>query len=813
MSTRASSEVASAPGALDGTGMLVEGDDETAGVGGTPPASHDTDAPSSPGSSSAFGGDGKPNKDAKAKGRFTCDACKLRKVRCIQEGQSCVQCSRHGIPCTFTPHVRKKMEPRAGKRIVLAKTGGTLVDSAAAREHGTALLNTSASSNPVSLSQLGKDGQPLSLVARRLQNAVAARVATSMSKDTGISAENEEVPYRQPAAVPFSSVVAAQRAEAIAREAAREAREAIRLYNESPLVRYSGDTLADQQLSTALITHLIELFKATPQYWLGLFSLPVLSSQVQAVNGRLYDLPASTQVLARSVIALTACISSHPLLFTTTESTPSYYTHSSRIPSFKSINRNIPSLFGESDLREFGKRRAHACDKLREQAIGLAWEYGALVHGGRENVASCHLLGTLIGDHAVTSPMAGKPYSVAHATHLRELCVEGIPDPETEWTFLIVSSNRPSSALPQACAQLMRIFPQLLEALNSLSSSTISIFEEADELLLAGLAPEPLESSASAAATLESAEVFDRCLYPFLYHATHLARRCVRQISGTFARSHWLDEAVVASYLSDLELLGALRSKLDTTAENLLDDKSSMPAHDGDSQVEVLSAIRFMVTVAWSSLVLPLLLNLQARIDSFETSNESGKHATSDTTKRRAVAVDLLAEVYRRVGIRAGAMLAERVRDVPSLAWLTPGLMPLRLAEWTKLLIRLPAAPGEALEGALAGGSLSVGEKAERLEWLLNGMRLAGWATVSSDTDEAVTEVENFLISPPGDELREDTLDVEASSPNEGEASGVIYEAEGSDGQGDTRFLITDHDPKQDPEAVDDEGMHDAYGL
>ncbi|SCV70625.1 BQ2448_3387 [Microbotryum intermedium] len=795
MSSRASSEVASAPGAPDVSGMLIEGDDETVGVGGTPPASHDADGPSSPGSSSAFGADGRQTKEAKAKGRFTCDACKLRKVRCIQEGQSCVQCSRHGIPCTFTPHVRKKMEPRAGKRIVLAKTGGTLVDSTAAREHGAASLNTSASSTVVTLSQLGKDGQPLSLVARRLQNAVAARVATSMSKDTGISGENEEVPYRQPAALPFPSVVAAQRAEAIAREAAREAREAareareaIRLYNESPLVRYSGNTLADQQLSIALITHLIELFKATPQYWLGLFSLPVLSNQVQAVNGRLYDLPAPTQVLARSVIALTACISSHPLLFPTTESTAYYYAHSSRVPSFDNINCNVPRLFGGSDLREFGKRRAHACDKLREQAIELAWEYGALVYGGRENVASCHLLAGLVG---VNSPMAGKPYSVAHVTHLRELCVEGVPDPEMEWTFLI-----------------------LLEALNSLASSTISTFEETDELLLAGAALEPLQSSALAAAPLEPAEVFDRCLQPFLYHATHLARRCVRQISGTFARSHWLDEAAVASYLSDLELLGALRSKLDATAASLLGDKPSMPAHEGDSQVDVLAAIRFMVTVAWSSLVLPLLLNLQARIDSFESSkNDDGKRATSDTAKRRVVVENLLADAYRRVGIRAGALLAERVRNVPSLAWLTPGLMPLRLAEWTKLLIRLPAAPGEALEGALAGQSLSVGEKAEKLEWLLNSMRLAGWATVSFDIDEVVTEVENFLIGTPGDEL-EEVFDIRAGSSNGGEAIDAIYEGEVSNGQGGTRAVVSDYESYRDPGVIDDdERMLESEGM
>lgn len=140
------------------------------------------------------------------------------------------------------------------------------------------------------------------------------------------------------------------------------------------------------------------VFDHLPQAYLRLFSPTLLLKQFEESGRRLERLPPSTQVhltsalfrspltllhqvLASTVIALSAYSSSNPLLFS----------FGPPAPSFAFVN-NRP----EFDLRAFGFRRAQTCRILTERAIKSSWENGSMAILDPQNVASGYLLSRLL---------------------------------------------------------------------------------------------------------------------------------------------------------------------------------------------------------------------------------------------------------------------------------------------------------------------------------------------------------------------------------------------------------------------------------
>jgi hypothetical protein len=158
-----------------------------------------------------------------------------------------------------------------------------------------------------------------------------------------------------------------------------------------------------------------------------------------------------------------------------------------------------------------------------------------------------------------------------------------------------------------------------------------------------------------------------------------------------------------------LDTLDSIRALLDTTAATILLDRPRS-ALATDPQVEVIAACRYLCNLTWASLVLPLHLELRRRIAQYDAAPNAGNGRTRTEGRwARERHATLLREASKRVGIRAACVVAERVKDVPSLAWLAPPVMPLQLGEWAEVL--MSAVPVE--EG---GESVGRAEKMNRLD-------------------------------------------------------------------------------------------------
>lgn len=199
------------------------------------------------------------------------------------------------------------------------------------------------------------------------------------------------------------------------------------------------------------------VYQHIPQSWLPLFPRGRLFMQFESVGRRLNalppqaevnslvlprvsswrcawhadSLPSYEQILAHTIIALTSRLSSHPLLLT--PGPPA--------PPFEAINLSALSL-PNKDLRIFGRRRQAACSKLREQAVRIANERGAMVETCEDSMACCFLLEMLEERRA---SRGGKPYGSAYVSHLRSLLdaqdEEGEPKVMNQslgWSSLIV---------------------------------------------------------------------------------------------------------------------------------------------------------------------------------------------------------------------------------------------------------------------------------------------------------------------------------------------------------------------------------------
>ncbi|GAA5940190.1 Zn(II)2Cys6 transcription factor domain-containing protein [Sporobolomyces koalae] len=475
--------------------------------------------------------------------------------------------------------------------------------------------------------------------------------------------------------------------------------------------------LAFDALNGALVAHLLELYQALPQSWLPIGVRGRMSLLFESAGRRLEALPPQAEVLAHAMIALTSRLSSHPALFSP----------GSNIPSFESLT---PAAFArDRDLREFGRRRDEACEKLRKKAVKLAWDRGTLVESTEETMASCYLLEMLEGRN---NPKGGKPYGSAFVSHLRTL----LDTADEPGAVKVMNMSLGWSAL------MMR------EAIFAASAGRTSHFTAVDDRILCG--DPPLSIEASLLETVDDVDLRDtvtlffRPFRPYTYHCASLARSLSDNVTGTFARKQPLDELFVTKYLTHLDhllhLFAVLESRIAMVLSPAATSAHALPAPFEAERQFIMRACLYTLSLAWCGLSLPLYTDLKRRVRSLEHPTEDHIPRHSQPSQQRALSrLRLLREQVRSTTVKAARMVAQTVREAPSLAFLTH-LQSENLDKWCELLIETRVVE----EG---GEGISREERRNDLVDIRDGLLTMGWSWADEPTANLINHIERALAA------------------------------------------------------------------
>ncbi|EIW80529.1 hypothetical protein CONPUDRAFT_137699 [Coniophora puteana RWD-64-598 SS2] len=165
------------------------------------------------------------------------------------------------------------------------------------------------------------------------------------------------------------------------------------------------------ELSGELAGHLLELFSKLPRS--AMIPGASLSQKFEASGRRIALLPQRTQVLALCVLAISARLSPHPLLFGPGPSPP------------KIATLFEPQSVDRLQVAEWGRKRQNACQRLREIAVERAWNARLLAgqaedengNVDEEALAACQLLYAIEAGYELS---AGYPWRAAFISILRK---------------------------------------------------------------------------------------------------------------------------------------------------------------------------------------------------------------------------------------------------------------------------------------------------------------------------------------------------------------------------------------------------------
>ncbi|GAA5904462.1 uncharacterized protein JCM6883_006499 [Sporobolomyces salmoneus] len=483
----------------------------------------------------------------------------------------------------------------------------------------------------------------------------------------------------------------------------------------SPSEEDTSAQLAFDALNGALVAHLLELYQALPQSWLPIGVRGKMSLLFESAGRRLEALAPQAEVLAYAMIALTSRLSSHSALFGP---------GTSNIPAFESLT---PSAFAQHrDLREFGRRRDENCEKLRRRAVKLAWERGTLVQTSEESMASCYLLEMLEGRN---DPKAGKPYGSAFVSHLRSLL-----DSDDPAAPKVMNMSLGWSAL------MMR------EAIFAASAGRTSHFTATDDRLLCGDPPASIE--ASLLETVDDVDLRDtvtlffRPFRPYTYHCASLARALSDNVTGTFARKQPLDELFVTKYMTHLDhllhLFAVLESRIAMVLSPAATSAHALPAPFEAERQFIMRACLYTLSLAWCGLSLPLYIDLKRRVRALEQPSLDQPALHSLPSHQRTLSrLRLLLEQVRSTTLKAARMVAQTVREAPSLAFLTH-LQSENLDKWCELLIETRVVED-------GGQGLTREERRNDLTDIRDGLLTMGWSWADEPTALLLNEIERAL--------------------------------------------------------------------
>lgn len=153
-----------------------------------------------------------------------------------------------------------------------------------------------------------------------------------------------------------------------------------------------------------------------------------------------------------------------------------------------------------------------------------------------------------------------------------------------------------------------------------------------------------------------------------------------------YARRQPLNERYLAQFLTSLDSLHSLLVVLGARIAFVLSPAATtahaLPAPFESERQYIMKACLYTLTLAWSSLTLPVYLDLKRRIEQIKL----GPPATLAERRRGMERYEvLLAQVYRTT-LMGARMVAKCVHQAPSLAFLTH-LQQERLEIWVPILI------------------------------------------------------------------------------------------------------------------------------
>ncbi|KAI4524823.1 hypothetical protein K525DRAFT_193094 [Schizophyllum commune Loenen D] len=384
-----------------------------------------------------------------------------------------------------------------------------------------------------------------------------------------------------------------------------------------------------------LVTELIKLFPTVPQSLLFNIAYRRLCSKLEECGWNLALLDASARFLASCIIALTARISTHPMLIGTHVSDP-------RVLRFLASGNLVvtPGL----DLRELGRARDPQCKRLYDEACRLATDTGVSMAPTEESAAGYYILDFL--ESSTNAYDCSLTWTALMMWHVRRVA-------ESDDHNDLFGNNHRRSHWP---IQLLNC------ALICLCFGRSIPFTEHDERLICGPAPDDLETATIALShgpiTLQAIEEF---IYPYLSHAIRLARESSESLVGprltAYARRFPLNEAALVAHVSAVECLQRACDLLHDCVEAIIPrtKRGWVPA--------ALANGLFVTSVAVPSILVPLHKVLKRRlaegsIPTLQTGfdGEGGGQYSSDAAKR-------MRALHWKV--------TERTRDLPSITYMT----------------------------------------------------------------------------------------------------------------------------------------------
>ncbi|KAL1694116.1 hypothetical protein GGG16DRAFT_47892 [Schizophyllum commune] len=408
-----------------------------------------------------------------------------------------------------------------------------------------------------------------------------------------------------------------------------------------------------------LIEELIKLFPMVPQSLLFVGPYRRLCGTLEAYEWDLSRLDAHARVLAYCVMAVTARISTHPMLI------GADVTDAHILQFLSSGNLSItPGL----DLRELGRNRNAFCRRLYDEACKLAFSTGVSVISSEETAASCYLL-----DFLESSTMSD-------------------PCPLT-WTTMMITHIRTLSESEDHQALFTPVFRRLHWPIHLMNCAFLSLsagrsipFSEHDERLICGPAPLDIKSATfnltNQPVTVQTIGEF---IYPFLTHVIHLARQSSERLIGPHARRFPLNEAVLFNYISAVEALQSTCNILHNCIE------AAIPKAQRSWVRPALANGLFVTGLAVPSLLIPLHQDLKRRlaegsIEVYQSDPNGVGGYCPDTASQARARICSLHRKVRVMALQALSQAMERTQDLPGITYMTH-LQCSRWAAWIKLTV------------------------------------------------------------------------------------------------------------------------------
>ncbi|EIW81116.1 hypothetical protein CONPUDRAFT_72930 [Coniophora puteana RWD-64-598 SS2] len=297
-----------------------------------------------------------------------CDSCKLRRIRCfpVAPPDACSCCKTKGIACTTTPVIRKKPTHRTGKRIEIARA---VTESYCRQKFGT--VNYASRSAPGELASRSESSHkdsasPSSTVGNSVPDSASTLSSVPPtfvpSHDIYVSSTSPQSPatrYPVVISIPSSDETEASTAGGSRSSASPNGTlSRYRDYANCPLPYLSAESdLINIEFSGTLLADL-------------LYS-----------GRRLGAIPPVSQALVLTVAAMTARLSSNPVLF-----------GGGRAPPTLSTIYFNPNLVAAEAPSAWGRRREEACEKFRNMAIEKAWSLRIMKESSPQSLAICFIL-------------------------------------------------------------------------------------------------------------------------------------------------------------------------------------------------------------------------------------------------------------------------------------------------------------------------------------------------------------------------------------------------------------------------------------